>query len=531
MRVFKAAYKDRKGRMQEAAKWYCELRDTYERIRRIPAFTSKAASEECGRKLAQLVAYHRSSGGQTDPALMVWLEGLPLAMRKKLVEIGLVDSRRFAATKPLASHLEDFHKMLLDKGNTAKHARTVKGRAERAFAACGFRFYSDIDATALAEHLAELRKDTQDADGNAKQGIARQTSNFILGSCNQFCRWMLKYHRAHENPLTHLTKMNVRQDRRHDRRALTADELRRLLEAAETGPELFGMAGPERRLCYRLAAESGLRASELRSLTRASFDMKAQPPTVTVQAGYSKHRREDTLPLRPDTAAVLATYLAGKHPGAQAFNMPKSYDTATMIRADLEAAGIEYTDAAGRFADFHCLRHSFITGLANGGVHPSTAQALARHSTIVLTMDRYSHSLRGQQAEALDALPDLSAPPAESAKATGTYDAQAVQDATGCPRMTEPTSRRTDGPSGKAGDMGESESVLASCLALSDGFQRAQVGADGQDGKDARKPATPANIDESQCSPGVSSSRPAGLEPTTCGLEDRCSIRLSYGRY
>ena len=33
-----------------------------------------------------------------------------------------------------------------------------------------------------------------------------------------------------------------------------------------------------------------------------------------------------------------------------------------------------------------------------------TAQALARHSTITLTMDRYSHSLIGEQAEALDVL-------------------------------------------------------------------------------------------------------------------------------
>jgi len=83
MRVFKATYKGRKGRARESAKWYVELRDANERIRRIPAFTSKAASEVCGRKLEQLVAYHHSSGGQADPALMVWLEGLPTRIRQK----------------------------------------------------------------------------------------------------------------------------------------------------------------------------------------------------------------------------------------------------------------------------------------------------------------------------------------------------------------------------------------------------------------------------------------------------------------
>ena len=43
MRVFKATYIDRKGKTQESAKWYVELRDANERIRRIPAFTSLAA--------------------------------------------------------------------------------------------------------------------------------------------------------------------------------------------------------------------------------------------------------------------------------------------------------------------------------------------------------------------------------------------------------------------------------------------------------------------------------------------------------
>jgi len=173
-----------------------------------------------------------------------------------------------------------------------------------------------------------------------------------------------------------------------------------------------------------------------------------------------------------------------------------------MIRADLEAAGIEYTGAGGRFADFHSLRHSFITHLANGGVYPNTAQALARHSTITLTMDRYSHSLRGQQAEALDALPDLSAPSAESVRATGTDNAQAMQDTPGCPRASESTPRRAD--PGNASDMGKGENVLASSLALSGGFHRAQVGADGQEADIDQSEQTLANTQEVAYSQGES---------------------------
>ena len=45
-----------------------------------------------------------------------------------------------------------------------------------------------------------------------------------------------------------------------------------------------------------------------------------------------------------------------------------------------------------------------------------------RHSDINLTMSRYTHTLRGQNAKAIDALPDLSLSSLESqqAKATGT---------------------------------------------------------------------------------------------------------------
>src|SRR5206468_3541704 len=117
-----------------------------------------------------------------------------------------------------------------------------------------------------------------------------------------------------------------------------------------------------------------------------------------------------TLPLRTDLADELRAFLATKIPAAPAFNLTTDKKPAAkMFQDDLAAAGIVFRDDAGRVMDFHGLRHSFISFLAQGGVHPKMAQTLARHSTITLTMDRYSHSLHQDEAQALKALPDLSA--------------------------------------------------------------------------------------------------------------------------
>ena len=96
------------------------------------------------------------------------------------------------------------------------------------------------------------------------------------------------------------------------------------------------MTGPERVMLYRLAIETGLRAGELASLTRASFDLSLDRPVVRVEAAYSKHRREDELPLRPDTAADLSDFVTSKFPGQPLFKIGEK--GAAMMRADLAAA-------------------------------------------------------------------------------------------------------------------------------------------------------------------------------------------------
>ena len=284
-------------------------------------------------------------------------------------------------------------------------------RAAAVVEGCASRYFSDITGARVQQSLAAMR------DGG--NGIGAETSNHYLASIKQLCGWMVREGRATGSPIAHLRGLNARADKRRNRRALTLAETRRVLQATREGPTVRGMAGTDREMLYRVALETGLRWSELRSLTRAGFDLEGNPPTVTVQAAYSKHRRDDTIPLRPGTASALKAYFARMLPAAEAFPMPEGRMGSRLLRVDLESAGIAYVDQSGRVADFHALRHTFITNLADSGVHPSVAQRLARHSDINLTMSRYTHSSLERQSEAVRQLPDIASEPAEM-RATGT---------------------------------------------------------------------------------------------------------------
>jgi integrase len=92
---------------------------------------------------------------------------------------------------------------------------------------------------------------------------------------------------------------------------MTPEEMAYLLRTVESyTTAMHNMPGPDRAMAYRVALGTGFRAKELRSLTPASFDLDADPPTVTVTAGYSKRRRLDVQPIRPDLAELLRPWLA-----------------------------------------------------------------------------------------------------------------------------------------------------------------------------------------------------------------------------
>ncbi len=142
-------------------------------------------------------------------------------------------------------------------------------------------FVADVTAERVMRFLAKRRAG----------GLSTASSNHYLRAAKSFLDRLVRRDRATRNALTEVGTMNADTDRRHVRLALDVHELRALLAATADGPQCYGMSGAERALLYRVAVETGLRAGELRSLTRVSCDLDASEPTVTVAAGYSKRRR------------------------------------------------------------------------------------------------------------------------------------------------------------------------------------------------------------------------------------------------
>jgi integrase/recombinase XerD len=365
----------------KAGKWTAWWVDERGRRRRRAAFTDRAAS----LRMAQ-----------------------DLEMEARRVREGIVDpgerARRDAGLRPVVEHVEDYRLGLLARGDTPRHAAHAAGAVRRLLADAGVGSVADIAPDRVQEALGRLR---------ARR--SPRTANHALGCLKAFARWLELNNRIKEVPrgLAALRPFSEQVGRVRVRRALTVAELARLLEAAETGGDVVYVYGPtksklhkipiagaERGAIYRLAMGTGFRANELRSLTPESFALDGDEPTVTVEAAYSKNGRRAVQPITRELAAGLRAFVEGRPPGRPVLTVPDR--TAQMLRVDLKRAGIPYKDAAGLVVDFHAIRHSYITHLIASGANPKVVQTLARHSTITLTLDRYTHLDDGDVRGALE---------------------------------------------------------------------------------------------------------------------------------
>jgi len=421
----------------ETSSWYIDFEDNSSIRRTVKAFTDRSATDRLADNIQRLLNY-KASRMPPDAELQRYVENLPAQIRQGLAGCGVLASEFAAIGKPLSEFMGAFRDHLsLDKERSVRYVNGKVNRIQAAFDACDFRLWSDITAAAVVKYLRARR------DGG--RGISKRTYNSDVQHIQQFCEWAVEQGYIAVSPLANIKGLdNPDTDKRHERRAATPEELRRLLDATLQGPERYGMDGHERTLLYRFAAETGLRANEIRTLTVSAFDFSnPEEPTVRIKAGYSKHREIDLMPLRPELAVALQTFFKAKNKTPQAKAFGGSYEsltdhTADMLKEDLAATevrdasgkvileAVPYVDGERRYFDFHGMRHSFITSLRY--MPTRVQQACARHKSSAMT-DRYNHGWEADKRAAIETLPDLSLPSIQSQAAvkTGT-DNRSLQD-------------------------------------------------------------------------------------------------------
>lgn len=332
-------------------------------------------------------------------------------------------SYRVHEAKPVSVHLEAWRGSLSAAGGSEKHVNLFTSRAYRVVALLMGATLSEIEpaknarrpeitlaaanlaAAVRTAHLSDLSEErVQKALGTLRsEGRSLQTCNHHRAAIRAFSKWCFESHRTREDVLRSVRGYNAREDPRHERRTIPLGELARLIEAAERGPVVLGISGRVRALCYRLAASTGLRYSEISSIVPACFDWGAR--SVTIQAAYAKNGRTATLPLTGDLAEDLEAFVRPIPVSSPVFPLPADKG-AELVKVDLAAAGIPYQDDAGQFFDFHALRCEMATLADQAGVSPRVVQRLMRHSTLELT-GRYTRPRVADLDAAAKKLPRL----------------------------------------------------------------------------------------------------------------------------
>jgi integrase len=300
-----------------------------------------------------------------------------LVARAEKVRAGIVTAAEAAvadyADAPVAEHVDAYLDALAHKRGkgarrtvNAEHLANVRRSLRLAVDECGFRRLRDLNRAAVERWVCRLLAmpdaPVVDAAGTVTVPArpAARTVNVRLCSLTAWGNWLVESSRLTANPFARLRKLDEADDVRRQRRALTADELRRLLTVARLRPVAeFGRPtvrivddtrpaksratwkraeltfdtvvaaaergrgrlrpdvaarlehdGRERALLYAVLVTTGLRKGELAALTVGDVLLDEPQPFVVLPGADAKNGQRATLPLRADVADELRAWIA-----------------------------------------------------------------------------------------------------------------------------------------------------------------------------------------------------------------------------
>ncbi|MBA7568955.1 MAG: tyrosine recombinase XerC [Dehalococcoidia bacterium] len=238
---------------------------------------------------------------------------------------------------------------------------------------------NEVDRHVLRDYLSLLVE-----RGIAKASIARK-----LSAIRSFFRYLVREEVIAKNPIEQVSSPKL------DKRLpsfLTKEEMVKLLNA----PDLSTPLGQRDRALLELLYASGLRVSELVSLTPEQIDLETNEIRV-----WGKGSKERMVLMGEPAAGAIKNYsedgrlqLMGKKKTSALFlnrygqRLPER-SVQRLLHKYAKKAGI------GKRVHPHMLRHTFATHLLDGGADLRVVQELLGHARLTSTQI-YTHVTKGQ---------------------------------------------------------------------------------------------------------------------------------------
>jgi integrase len=288
--------------------------------------------------------------------------------------------QREAMQRPLLEHVETFIAERYAIGRDEKYVRELKKKLLVLAAEVPWKYIANI----TPEGFCSWRR---------KQKKSPKTLNEYLSAIGALLNWLEPS--IGPNPMRFVERMQTAVEPKRKRRAFSVDELRRLIAADK-----------ERGIIYLVAASTGIRRGELRSLEWRDVVVDVDKPFIFVRKSIAKNHK-DARQLLPE---YVARELEKVRPVDFGTNEPvfkRGMPDMDTFRRDLAAAGIQYIDDQGRFADFHALRMTFSTLIALVEASERIRMELNRHSDPRLTAHTYTDASMLPLSAAVSRLPVL----------------------------------------------------------------------------------------------------------------------------
>lgn len=321
----------------------------------------------------------------------------------------------------------------------------MRYRIRRILNDCNVLSLCDVSESAVVQWFEDSAK-LDPCTRKPKLSANTRKLNYVYLS--SFFEWCILHKLMDYNPCkTAPRPKHFKRDRRKFRRAMTPNELDRLILVARLRPlaeyaksrmvgskckdfwqanpitleNIEGLAqsakdmrgrksvdsldldGLKWSLAYRTLATTGVRWEELRTLTAGQLSFGDQPE-IALKSSFTKNGKADRLPVQSELAIDLQSWIESNEiEDTQPLFVLPAKGMKRFLR-DIEVADIPRYDSQGRSIDIHSLRYSFGTLLALRNVHPSIAQRLMRHCKPELTLGIYTDAQSLDSRRAVDSL-------------------------------------------------------------------------------------------------------------------------------